>query len=142
MNSCLEIPDALGTERMPAQSLFVGGTSSNAGKSFVVTAICASLRRQGIAVAPFRAEHVEQLVPVPRRRRNRAGAVAQAQASGLEPETAMNPILLSRTVMGPARSSSAVACGRRCPPVSHEQFDVLLAEVLAATISPAGSTSS
>jgi adenosylcobyric acid synthase len=119
---------------MSAQRLFVGGTSSNAGKSFVVTAICASLRRQGIAVAPFKAQNMSNN-SFPCRDGGEIGRaqVAQAQASGLEPETAMNPILLKPNGDG---TSQVVVRGRVWKTLSareyYEQFDVLLAEVLAA----------
>ena len=43
---------------MTARALFVGGTSSNAGKSWMATAICAWLRRKGVAVAPFKAQNM------------------------------------------------------------------------------------
>jgi adenosylcobyric acid synthase len=117
-----------------ARPLFVGGTSSNAGKSFVVTAICASLRRQGIAVAPFKAQNMSNN-SFPCRDGGEIGRaqVAQAQASGLEPETAMNPILLKPNGDG---TSQVVVRGRVWKTLSareyYEQFDVLLAEVLAA----------
>ena len=49
-----------------ARALFVGGTSSNAGKSWMTTAICAWLRGQRcVGGAVQGAEHVEQLVSVP-----------------------------------------------------------------------------
>jgi adenosylcobyric acid synthase len=75
--------------------LFVGGTSSNAGKSWMVTAICAWLRRQGLAVAPFKAQNMSNH-SFPCRTGGEIGRaqVAQAEACGLEPEAAMNPILL------------------------------------------------
>src|SRR6267143_2098539 len=78
-----------------ARALFVGGTSSNAGKSWMVTAICAWLRRQGVAVAPFKAQNMSNN-SFPCREGGEIGRaqVAQAEACGLEPETAMNPILL------------------------------------------------
>src|SRR5882724_12648408 len=94
---------------MRARSLFVGGTSSNAGKSFVVTAICASLRRQGIAVAPFKAQNMSNN-SFPCRDGGEIGRaqVAQAEACGLEPETVMNPILLKPNGAG---SSQVVVNG-------------------------------
>jgi adenosylcobyric acid synthase len=80
---------------MTAQPLFIGGTSSNAGKSWMATAICAWLRRQGVAVAPFKAQNMSNH-SFPCRGGGEIGRaqVAQAEACGLEPEPAMNPILL------------------------------------------------
>jgi adenosylcobyric acid synthase len=78
-----------------ARSLFVGGTSSNAGKSWMATAICAWLRRQGLSVAPFKAQNMSNH-SYPCRAGGEIGRaqVAQAEACGLEPEPAMNPVLL------------------------------------------------
>ena len=80
---------------MTARPLFIGGTSSNAGKSWMATAICAWLRATGcVRRAVQSAEHVEQFVPVPGGGEIGRAQVAQAEACGLEPEPAMNPILL------------------------------------------------
>ena len=80
---------------MKARPLFVGGTSSNAGKSWMVTAICAFLRGKGVAVAPFKAQNMSNN-SYPCRAGGEIGRaqVAQAEACGLDPEPAMNPILL------------------------------------------------
>jgi adenosylcobyric acid synthase len=80
---------------MAARPLFVGGTSSNAGKSWMTTAICAWLHRKGIAVAPFKAQNMSNH-SYPCRQGGEIGRaqVAQAEACGLDPEPAMNPILL------------------------------------------------
>ena len=80
---------------MSARALFVGGTSSNAGKSWMATAICAWLRSRGVAVAPFKAQNMSNN-SYPCRGGGEIGRaqVAQAEACGLEPEPAMNPILL------------------------------------------------
>ena len=80
---------------MKARSLFVGGTSSNAGKSWMATAICAWLRRRGVSVAPFKAQNMSNN-SYPCRLGGEIGRaqVAQAEACGVEPEPSMNPILL------------------------------------------------
>jgi len=119
---------------MSARALFVGGTSSNAGKSWVATAICASLRRRGVRVAPFKAQNMSNN-SFPCRDGGEIGRaqVAQAQACGLEPANAMNPILLKPNGDG---TSQVVVRGRVWKTLTareyYEQFDVLLAEVLAA----------
>src|SRR5258705_12815113 len=78
-----------------ARALFVGGTSSNAGKSWMATAICAWLRSRGVAVAPFKAQNMSNN-SYPCRGGGEIGRaqVARAEACGLEPEPAMNPNLL------------------------------------------------
>lgn len=80
---------------MMARSLFVGGTSSNAGKSWMTTAICAWLRHRGLSVAPFKAQNMSNN-SYPCREGGEIGRaqVAQAEACGIEPEPSMNPILL------------------------------------------------
>jgi adenosylcobyric acid synthase len=77
-----------------ARPLFIGGTSSNAGKSWMVTAICAWLRARGVSVAPFKAQNMSNnSYPCAGGEIGRA-QVAQAEACGLDPEPSMNPILL------------------------------------------------
>lgn len=78
-----------------SRPIFIGGTSSHAGKSWMATAICAWLRRQGVRVAPFKAQNMSNN-SYPCRAGGEIGRAqaAQAWACGLEPEPAMNPILL------------------------------------------------
>ena len=80
---------------MSARPIFIGGTSSNAGKSWMVTAICAWLRSRGVSVAPFKAQNMSNnSYPCAAGGEIGRAQVAQAEACGLEPEPAMNPILL------------------------------------------------
>ena len=76
-------------------SLLVCGTSSDAGKSVVVTGLCRYLRDQGVKVAPFKAQNMSlnSAVTLDGEEIGRAQA-AQAFAAGVEPEAAMNPILI------------------------------------------------
>lgn len=119
---------------MAARPIFIGGTSSNAGKSWMATAICASLRRRGVRVAPFKSQNMSNH-SYPCRGGGEIGRsqVAQAEACGLEPEPAMNPILLKPNGNG---TSQIVLHGRvwKTLPARgyYEQFDMLLGEVLSA----------
>lgn len=77
------------------KTLAVLGTSSNSGKSWLATALCAWLVRQGIRVAPFKAQNMSNnaCATLEGGEIGRAQA-AQAEACGLRPEPAMNPVLL------------------------------------------------
>lgn len=77
------------------KSIAILGTSSNAGKSWVTTALGAWLWRQGVRVAPFKAQNMSNnsYVTLEGGEIGRAQAV-QAIACGLRPVAEMNPILL------------------------------------------------
>jgi adenosylcobyric acid synthase len=71
------------------------GTSSHVGKSTVVTAICRSLLRRSIRHAPYKSQNMSLNSFVTQDGGEIGIAQAmQAMAAGLEPEIAMNPILL------------------------------------------------
>lgn len=82
-------------------ALLVTGTHSDAGKSLVTAGICRWLHRQGVRVAPFKAQNMALNSVVTRDggEIGRAQAV-QAAACGLEPQIAMNPILIKPSGSG------------------------------------------
>jgi adenosylcobyric acid synthase len=90
--------------------LLVCGTASDAGKSVVVAGICRWLVRQGVKVAPFKAQNMalNSAVTPDGAEIGRAQA-AQAAAARVAPEAAMNPILLKPTG---ERTSQVVVMGR------------------------------
>ena len=77
------------------KGLLVAGTTSDAGKSVVTAGICRWLARRGVKVAPFKAQNMSLNSVVTRDGGEIGRAQAmQAAAAGIEPEAAMNPVLL------------------------------------------------
>ena len=91
-------------------SLLVAGTTSDAGKTVVVAGLCRALARQGVSVAPFKAQNMSLNSYVTRdgAEIGRAQA-AQAHAARVEPEALMNPVLLKP---GSDTSSQLIVLGR------------------------------
>lgn len=76
-------------------TLMIQGTTSDAGKSAIVTGLCRYLQRRGIRVVPFKPQNMalNSVVTCDGGEIGRSQAV-QARAAGLAPHTDMNPILL------------------------------------------------
>ncbi|MFB4293005.1 cobyric acid synthase [Nonomuraea sp. ATR24] len=111
-------------------ALLVAGTTSDAGKSVVTAGICRWLARQGVRVAPYKAQNMSlnSYVTADGAEIGRAQAM-QAQAAGLEPVADMNPILLKP---GSDRRSQVVLMGRPVADVDAMEYGELR-DLLRAT---------
>ena len=92
-------------------SLLIAGTTSDAGKSLITAGICRWLARRGVAVAPFKAQNMSNNSMVVGACGAEIGRAQfmQAQAARVEPEVAMNPVLLKP---GSDRTSQVVLMGK------------------------------
>jgi adenosylcobyric acid synthase len=95
---------------MTTGSLLVAGTASDSGKSVLTAGICRWLARQGVRVAPFKAQNMSNnsVVAPDGAEIGRAQAM-QAAACGVPAEAAMNPVLLKP---GSDLTSHLVVMGR------------------------------
>ena len=101
-------------------ALLVAGTTSDAGKSVLTAGLCRWLARQGVRVAPFKAQNMSlnSAVTVDGAEIGRAQAM-QAAAAGIEPEAAMNPVLLKP---GSDQTSQVVVLGKPWADVSAVSY--------------------
>ncbi|HEX5741548.1 MAG TPA: cobyric acid synthase [Pilimelia sp.] len=79
--------------------LLVAGTTSDAGKSVVTAGLCRWLHRQGVSVAPFKAQNMSNNSVVAVSADGRGGEIGRAQAlqaaaCGRAPDVRYNPVLL------------------------------------------------
>ncbi|CAH0354648.1 cobyric acid synthase [Aquabacterium sp. CECT 9606] len=84
---------------MSAKAVMVLGTTSGAGKSWLATALCRWYARQGLKVAPFKAQNMSNNARVVPGLNGQLGEIGSAQyfqalAARARPEVRMNPVLL------------------------------------------------
>lgn len=105
--------------------LLVAGTTSDAGKSVVTTALCRAFARRGVRVAPYKAQNMSNNSMVCHGPDGRPAEIGRAQwvqalAARAVPEPAMNPVLLKP---GSDRRSHAVLMGRPAGEVSSSDWE-------------------
>lgn len=113
-------------------TLMVQGTTSDAGKSILVTAICRILARHNIAVAPFKSQNMalNSAVTADGGEIGRAQAV-QAEACYLEPSVAMNPVLIKpNSDIG----AQIIVNGKALTNMQAEQYHNYKPELLALVV--------
>jgi adenosylcobyric acid synthase len=109
-------------------ALLVAGTHSDAGKSVVVAGICRWLAREGVKVAPFKAQNMALNSFVTREGAEIGRAqAAQAAAAKVEPEAAMNPVLLKPSA---ERTTQVVVRGKPWATASARSYGGMKGELL------------
>ena len=113
-------------------ALLVAGTHSDAGKSVVVAGICRWLAREGVKVAPFKAQNMALNSFVTREGAEIGRAqAAQAAASRVEPEAAMNPVLLKPSA---ERSTQVIVRGKPYATASARSYQGMKGELLPVVL--------
>lgn len=113
-----------------SHGLVVGGTTSDAGKSLLTAALCRWLRRQGVRVAPFKAQNMSNnSMVVPGGAEVGRAQWLQAVAAGVAPEADMNPVLLKP---GSDMTSHVVLCGKPAGTVRSGQWRQVRPQLAAA----------
>ncbi len=77
-----------------AKAIMVLGTTSGAGKSWLTTALCRYYARQGLKVAPYKAQNMSNNARVVAGGEIGSAQYFQALAARATPEVRMNPLLL------------------------------------------------
>jgi adenosylcobyric acid synthase len=118
------------------RALMIQGAGSNVGKSLLVAGLCRAAKRRGLKVAPFKPQNMSNnaAVTADGGEIGRAQAL-QARASGLEPHTDMNPILLKpETETG----SQVIVQGRRLTTVRAREYAALKPKLMAPVLESFG----
>lgn len=114
----------------------VCGTTSDSGKSTVVTGLCRLLARRGVRVAPFKAQNMalNSVITAEGHEIGRAQAV-QAFAAGIEPHVTMNPVLLKPTS---DRASQVVVMGEPHGVMSAREYHAFKPQLLPTVLASLG----
>ena len=121
-----------------AKSIMIQGTMSNAGKSLLAAGLCRIFHQDGYRTAPFKSQNMalNSYITKEGLEIGRAQA-AQAEAAGIEPTAAMNPILLKPTTdvgsqvivngvpMGNMKARDYFAYKKNLIPIIREAYEKL-----------------
>ena len=136
---------------MSAKAVMVLGTTSGAGKSWLATALCRYYARQGLKVAPFKAQNMSNNARVVEGGEIGSAQYFQALAANAAPEVRMNPLLLkperdthSQVILLGQVNAELTRMGWRARseavwPVVAQSLDALMAENDVVVIEGAGS---
>jgi adenosylcobyric acid synthase len=101
---------------MPQHPIMIMGCTSDAGKSFLVAALCRYLSNQGVRAAPFKAQNMSNNAAVTSDGLEMGRAqYLQALAARIEPQARLNPILLKPSS---DTHSQVIVMGRYDPQLS------------------------
>ena len=121
---------------MKKANLMIVGTSSGAGKSLFVTALCRIFYKDKYKVSPFKSQNMALNSYITKDGKEMGRAqVVQAEASGLEPDVNMNPILLKPSTMNKIQ---IIVCGKsigNMSGVEYNQYKKNLIPILRETYS-------
>jgi len=112
--------------------LMVCGTASDVGKTQIVAGLCRLLAREGVNVAPFKAQNMalNSYVTASGHEIGRAQAM-QAFAAGATPEVQMNPILLKPTS---DRTSQVIVNGEPLADLDANQYEAHKPQLLGVVL--------
>src|SRR4051795_11604778 len=113
-------------------ALMVLGTASHVGKSLVAAAFCRLLAEAGRRVAPFKAQNMALNSFVTREGAEIGRAqTAQAAAARVEPEVAMNPVLLKPSA---ERRTQVIVRGKPWATASARSYQGMKEELLPVVL--------
>ena len=103
-------PRMVAPQRKKTPAIMFQGTSSNAGKSVLTAALCRIMYQDGYDVAPFKAQNMSlNSFVTPSGGEMGRAQVVQAQASRLDADVRMNPVLLKPNS---DTGSQIIVCGK------------------------------
>jgi len=101
-------------------AVMICGTTSGAGKSLLATAMARWYARQGLSVAPFKAQNMSNNARVAVGGEMGSAQYFQALAARCVPDVRMNPVLLKPETETKARSFFSDNAMIDCPPWSGD----------------------